>query len=157
MQLTKHHGLGNDFLVLLDLEGTTPIDAGLAQAVCDRRRGVGADGLIRVSPGSGGTDVAMTLLNSDGGRAEMSGNGIRCLAHALARSQGVERATYDITTDAGPRRVEIELSDGGRTAWSTADMGVLRAAPARDPGLGAEASMGVDVGNPHLVARFRDE
>src|SRR5690606_15498015 len=49
MRLTKHHGLGNDFLVLLDLDGTQPIDEDIARAVCDRHRGVGADGLIRVT------------------------------------------------------------------------------------------------------------
>ena len=83
MRLTKHHGLGNDFLVLLDLEGTQPVTPELAVALCDRRTGVGADGLIRVTAGQGEADVAMLLLNADGSEAEMSGNGIRCLAQAV--------------------------------------------------------------------------
>ncbi|MDP9386895.1 MAG: diaminopimelate epimerase, partial [Actinomycetota bacterium] len=83
LTLTKHHGLGNDFLVLVDLEGRHPVDAGLARALCDRHRGVGADGVIRVTAGTEGADVTMQLRNADGGLAEMSGNGIRCLAQAV--------------------------------------------------------------------------
>ena len=51
MRLTKHHGLGNDFLVLLDMDGTRPVTGATARALCDRHRGVGADGLLRVTPG----------------------------------------------------------------------------------------------------------
>ena len=50
MQLTKHHGLGNDFLVLLDVAGNQPVDEALARALCDRHRGIGADGIMRVIP-----------------------------------------------------------------------------------------------------------
>ena len=80
MRLTKHHGLGNDFLVLLDLDGVRPVSAADAVALCDRRHGIGADGLIRATAGTDGADVTMRLLNADGSAAEMSGNGIRCLA-----------------------------------------------------------------------------
>src|SRR5207248_7462585 len=81
MRLSKYHGLGNDFLVLVDLDGRHAgvVDGALAVRLCDRHRGVGADGLIRVSRGEG-ADVVMELWNADGSRAEMSGNGIRCLA-----------------------------------------------------------------------------
>ena len=54
MRLTKHHGLGNDFLVLLDLDGTSPVSPADAVALCDRRTGVGADGLLRVTAASTG-------------------------------------------------------------------------------------------------------
>ncbi|MEJ7583502.1 MAG: tRNA (adenosine(37)-N6)-dimethylallyltransferase MiaA [Acidimicrobiales bacterium] len=81
LRLTKHHGLGNDFLVLLDQPG----DAALARRVCDRRRGLGADGLvIATTGGPDGADLTMVVYNADGSRAEMSGNGIRCLAQAEA-------------------------------------------------------------------------
>ena len=50
MRLTKHHGLGNDFLVLLDPDASHPVDADLARALCDRHTGIGADGLIRATP-----------------------------------------------------------------------------------------------------------
>ena len=49
MRLTKHHGLGNDFLVVLDADGTSPVDAAGVRALCDRHRGIGADGLIRAT------------------------------------------------------------------------------------------------------------
>ena len=54
MRLTKHHGLGNDFLVVLDPDASHPLDAGLARALCDRHTGVGADGILRATPAAGG-------------------------------------------------------------------------------------------------------
>ena len=66
MRLTKHHGLGNDFLVLLDLDGTRPVSPEEAAALCDRRTGLGADGLLRATAGTDGADVTMELLNADG-------------------------------------------------------------------------------------------
>ena len=54
MRLTKHHGLGNDFLVLLDLDGTRPVSPEDAAALCDRRTGLGADGLLRATAGTDG-------------------------------------------------------------------------------------------------------
>src|SRR3546814_20791399 len=86
MRHTKHHDLGNDFLVLLDLDGIRPVSPQDAVALCDRRRGIGADGLMRVTAGTEGTDgadVTMRLLNAHGSVAEMSGPGIRSLAPAV--------------------------------------------------------------------------
>jgi len=77
MRLTKHHGLGNDFLVVLDLDGTHPVGPADAVALCHRRTGIGADGLLHVTAAAGDADVSMALFNADGSRAEMSGNGIR--------------------------------------------------------------------------------
>src|SRR5262245_21835303 len=86
MRLTKHHGLANDFLVLLDPDASPPLDPALARALCARHTGIGADGIIRAVPATDGgpARVVMELRNADGSRAEMSGNGIRCLAQALA-------------------------------------------------------------------------
>ena len=86
MRLTKHHGLGNDFLVLLDLDDSHPVSPEMAVALCDRRTGLGADGLLRATPGTRGADVTMELFNADGSVAEMSGNGVRCLAQAVFQS-----------------------------------------------------------------------
>src|SRR5437899_11516611 len=83
MQLRKYQAVGNDFLLLLDLEDQWPIDEARVRAVCDRRRGVGADGVIRLTPGNDGADVTFELRNSDGSPAETSGNGLRCVARAL--------------------------------------------------------------------------
>src|SRR5579885_265720 len=102
LHLTKHHGLGNDFLVLLDPPAGLDA-AGLARRVCDRRRGIGADGLLLAQPGAGGADVTMELRNADGGRAEMSGNGIRCFAQAVWDAGLSSKSPLEIATDAGVR------------------------------------------------------
>ena len=151
MRLQKLHGLGNDFLVLLDLDGDRPIDADLARAVCERRRGIGADGLIHLGPG-----LRMTLLNADGSRAEMSGNGIRCLAHALARSRATSTLAVDIETDAGVRHVAVSPGADERSVMATVAMGPVRPALAPDLHLDAKDTVGADVGNPHVVALYID-
>ncbi|HSH23824.1 MAG TPA: diaminopimelate epimerase [Acidimicrobiales bacterium] len=160
MQLTKHHGLGNDFLVLLDLDATTTIDAELARSLCHRRMGVGADGLIRVSPGTDGADVTMTLRNADGSLAEMSGNGIRCLAQAVARARGAEVLGLTVATGGGRRRVGVAPGPDPLTAWVEVDMGPARPGPGDwlvDVGLDPATKMAtVDLGNPHLVLLVDD-
>ncbi len=80
VRLAKLHATGNDFLVHA---GT--LTGGDATRLCDRHTGVGADGLLLLVPGDDGADCAMVLYNADGGRAEMSGNGMRCLAWVAAR------------------------------------------------------------------------
>jgi diaminopimelate epimerase len=149
VRLTKHHGLGNDFLVLLDPEGTAAVDAGATRALCDRHRGVGADGLIVVGPGRDGADVTMVLRNADGGRAEMSGNGIRCLGQAVALDRGTDRLDLVVATDAGPRALAVAPGADARTAAVRVDMGVAKV----DLFEGAAV---VDVGNPHLVLPRED-
>ena len=159
MQLTKHHGLGNDFLVLVDLELGTPLDSDLARALCDRRRGVGADGLIRVGPAAGQADVTMVLRNADGTRAEMSGNGIRCLGQAVARSRGLDTLDLVVATDAGLRGLEVRPGPHPDTAWVGVDMGPARPGPAVSPLAGvidATKVATVDMGNPHLVLLVDD-
>ncbi len=156
MRLEKYQALGNDFLVLLDLEQRRPVDAETARALCDRRRGVGADGLIRVTPGEPGvSDVTMELYNADGGRAEMSGNGIRCLARAVADAKVVTGGALTVSTDAGVRRVTM-----GPDGELTSDMGTVVVQPDIDQWGdlvdGAGASDLVDVGNPHLVVHVAE-
>lgn len=161
MRLTKHHGVGNDFLVLLDLDDAVAVDADVARTLCDRRRGVGADGFIRVSPGTGGAEVTMTLYNADGSLAEMSGNGIRCLAQALARARGVERLDVPVATGGGRRQVRLTPGADARTAQVEVDMGRPGPGPGPDrvvtAGVGARTKMTtVDLGNPHLVLLVDD-
>ena len=111
MQLTKHHGLGNDFLVLLDLDGARPVSPAEVAALCHRRTGLGADGLLRATSGTAGAQVTMELLNADGSTAEMSGNGIRCLAQAMFQAGLAEPPVLTVATDAGlsprPRRLQL--------------------------------------------------
>ena len=160
MHLTKHHGLGNDFLVLLDLDGTQPMDRATAVALCHRHTGLGADGLIRVTAGRGPAAVAMELFQRDGSVAEMSGNGIRALAQAVARAGMVAGPTFSVETPAGLRTVELRTPTDSAHGVVAVDMGEIR------PGLGTpdnvthelvpKLSAIVDVGNPHLVLLLED-
>ena len=141
LTLTKHHGLGNDFLVLLDTaDRFADAHEAMAVALCDRRTGVGADGLIRLGPG-----LRMHLRNADGSTAEMSGNGIRCLAQAIF-DQGVDGGPdVEIQTDAGPKWVRTNFDGTYTVDMGTATVKELSATS----GVGGRAE--VDTGNPHLV------
>jgi diaminopimelate epimerase len=153
MRLTKHHGLGNDFLVLLDLDGIHPVGPEAAAALCDRRTGVGADGLIRVTAGGTGADVTMILFNADGSRAEMSGNGVRCLAQAVFQAGAAAPPTLRVATDAGVRTVTVVDRTGPRTHRLSVDMGPATLADDQQEWLGDGVlhAARVDLGNPHLV------
>jgi diaminopimelate epimerase len=165
MNLTKHHGLRNDFLVVLDAANPDPVEAGpdLARALCDRRSGLGADGLIHgARPGSDaepGTDVVMHLWNADGSRAEMSGNGIRCLAQAVARAHGQHEALVVAATDAGRRALAVVAGPSSHEVTVRVDMGAVGPGPGT---AGVELPFTVkevgtaDLGNPHLVAWVDD-
>ncbi|MHB8465351.1 MAG: diaminopimelate epimerase [Acidimicrobiales bacterium] len=152
LRLTKHHGLGNDFLVLL--EPPPGVDAAhLARRVCDRHRGIGADGLLIAHPGADGADVTMELRNADGGRAEMSGNGIRCFAQAVWDDGLSDRRDLTVATDAGVRVVRRVAGNGPGHILASVDMGpvkVVADAPVWVAG-SIEAAALVDAGNPHLV------
>src|SRR5437899_2179848 len=119
LRLTKHHGQGNDFLVLLDPEDRQPLDPATARFLCDRRRGVGADGVIRATraePGADGAALTMELRNADGGTAEMSGNGVRCLAQAAVEAGLASPPTFVVRTLAGPRAVTVHPGQDPSTA-----------------------------------------
>ena len=157
MRLTKHHGLGNDFLVLLDFDGTHPVSPEEAVALCHRRIGLGADGLLRVTAGTNGADVTMELHNADGSRAEMSGNGVRCLAQAVFQAGRATPPVLTVATDAGLRTVTVVSEADARTHRMSVDMGqakVVGPEPEWVEGDVLEATR-VDVGNPHLVLRWR--
>ena len=165
LTLTKHHGLGNDFLVLFDDQPLpTPLDAGdLARRLCDRRRGIGADGLIvGVTRPRPGADVGMVLHNADGSRAEMSGNGIRCLAQAWARRAGVATATVDDRHRCRPAGGGGQPRSDDRTILASVVDGRGRADRRRPAGwdaLGCDPGRPVahlSLGNPHAVVAVDD-
>lgn len=153
MRLTKHHGLGNDFLVMVDLAGAHPITPSMALALCHRRHGVGADGLIRVTAGTGGADVTMELLNADGSSAEMSGNGIRCLAQAVFQSSAAPPPVLRVATAAGLRTVTALDPDGVPSQRFAVEMGQAKVGEDEPGHVGGPVlkATRVDVGNPHLV------
>jgi diaminopimelate epimerase len=151
LNLTKHHALGNDFLVYLDVdaEARTPLTADLARSLCARHTGVGADGLIRVGPGRDGADVSFELRNADGSQAEMSGNGMRCLAQAVVDAGLLAGPDMQVATVAGVRAVRIgdETAPGlrqGRVDMGPAKVEILDDGP-------AEQAAEVIIANPHLV------
>jgi diaminopimelate epimerase len=121
--VTKAHAYGNDFLLLEEnAPGTGVADRDPASAVrelCDRHRGIGADGVILFSERPSG--ASMRLFNADGGGSELSGNGLRCLAALLARRQHVAAgATIAIETDAGHKSLELLGCEGVRYRFRAA-------------------------------------
>lgn len=187
-RLTKHHGLGNDFLVHLSTDGPAATDRAVwverAQRWCDRRRGIGADGLliglVDDGPTSGpGVDLEMLLVNADGSIAEMSGNGIRCLAQAAALAglgdRSPEGGVLVIDTDAGVRTVTFQAPSEHlpSTMVASVDMGPAGPGPEADRpvditvddvddataaalALAPLRSATFDLGNPHLVLLVPD-
>jgi diaminopimelate epimerase len=139
-RFAKYEGLGNDFVVI---EGEPDsVSKGDAVRLCDRRLGVGGDGVLVVSP-----TPAMRVINADGSVPEMCGNGIRCVALHLAMARGIERGTIVIATDAGPRACEIVRS--GESASVRVDMGNVRFLGEREVD-GTKLLIG-DAGNPHAI------
>ncbi len=160
--LTKHHGLGNDFLVL---DVAQPVGVGdwaeRARHLCDRRLGVGADGLLLMTR-VGDRRLEMVLHNSDGSRAEMSGNGIRCLVQAAHLADGSPSdAVYVVDTDAGPREVAVVGAPIGATLQLRVDMGTVADLPTPDGWESLQCHPDrpvrhVSLGNPHSVVGVDD-
>jgi diaminopimelate epimerase len=151
MRATKHEGAGNDFLVVLDPDDAIRFSVAQVRLLADRRRGIGADGIIRVGPGRDGCDLSMELHNADGGEAEMSGNGIRCLAQGAVDAGLVSPPRFTVAT-AGGRRT-VDYAPGDEPGWANArvDMGPARLGPDQPQEFDDRRARTVDVGNPHLV------
>jgi diaminopimelate epimerase len=176
LNFSKLHATGNDFLVLVDLEarfgspGRNRLAPSLRAALCDRRRGVGADGLIRLLGGSDGADCEMELTNADGGLAEISGNGLRCLAHVAAKLGLGADGHLVVDTAAGRREMTIRRrAEDGEVDYAEADMGLVMFTPEMIPVLAdspfdLEATVdgvrytgdAAGVGNPHFVVFVDD-
>ncbi len=158
MHVSKLHATGNDFLVTHEDPGAPG-----AAALCDRHRGIGADGLIVLGPGHDGADAAMLLRNADGGVAEMSGNGARCLAW-VAVCDGFAGDLLTVDTGGGRREITLERGSDGSLAAASVDMGPVTFEPTEIP-LSAESAFGLaaeyhgtvydgdaaGIGNPHFV------
>ncbi|PRY30358.1 diaminopimelate epimerase [Umezawaea tangerina] len=154
VEFLKGHGTENDFVLLPDPDGVLDLTEARVRALCDRRRGLGADGVLRVVRPAA-SDVAsaaspwfMDYRNADGSIAEMCGNGVRVFAHYLVEAGLVPAGEFVVGTRGGDKPVVVH-PDGGVTV----DMG-----PARITGEsttktdGVEfTGVGVDVGNPHLA------
>src|SRR4051812_48092016 len=114
-RLFKYHGLGNDFVVLDRRSSGADIDAAASVALCDRRRGVGADGVLVLLPSSRAAE-RMVVHNPDGSVAEMCGNGLRCAAkHLVDRGGAGRRSQLPIDTGAGVLNCRLTY-EGDRVA-----------------------------------------
>lgn len=141
-QFTKMQGLGNDFVVL---EGPEQLSEEDVVALCDRRFGVGADGVLVATKGD---PIRMEYWNSDGSSAEMCGNGLRCVARYAYDKGWAPDRNFAIQTPIGMRGVRV-TEDGVE-----ADMGRPDLIGRRSLG-GIEYEL-VDMGNPHAVAFVDD-
>ncbi len=158
LHLTKHHGAGNDFLVLLDPDDLRPLSSAEVRVLCDRRRGIGADGVLRVTSGRHGAALSMDLHNADGGPAEMSGNGIRCLVQAAVDAGWVTPGPVSVATAGGLRTVNYRAGDRPGRGFGSVDMGGATLGPELDAGAlpvelapSVRFARTVDMGNPHIV------
>jgi diaminopimelate epimerase len=118
MQFTKMNGSGNDFVVVDNRDASLALSPAVIERLCDRHRGVGADGLLAVEPAQAGADFRMRYYNADGGEADMCGNGARCFARFAARCIGGAPEKVSFETPAGLIRatfsgdlVTINMSD----------------------------------------------
>ena len=128
---SKYQGLGNDFILIDNRHSDTPmIEPEEAVIWCDRHFGIGADGIIFVLPGQGGSDYTMRIFNSDGSEPEMCGNGIRCMAKFIAELEGKidTEVTYRIHTLAGIITPEVMIEGDVQV-----DMGEPRLSAAEIP------------------------
>jgi diaminopimelate epimerase len=168
MRFTKAHGTGNDFIVIPDWGDDLEIGDDLVRALCDRRHGIGADGLIRLVPPEGEGDVFMDHRNADGSRPEMCGNGVRVVAKYLVDRDLVDRpgATVNVATRSGVKSIEVERDEDGRVTSATVEMGAPILTPADIPFDSPDSATGkaridvggetvelsaVSMGNPHAV------
>jgi diaminopimelate epimerase len=111
MRFAKYHGTGNDFILIEDLSDEIRLSREQVAALCDRHRGVGADGLIRIAP-DGDADFFMDYSNADGEVAEMCGNGVRCLAKYVYDRSLATATEIDVATRAGLKHLVIDVADG---------------------------------------------
>ncbi|MGH9309879.1 MAG: diaminopimelate epimerase [Vicinamibacterales bacterium] len=149
MNLVKSHAFGNDFLLIEEREIAAAADRrALARAVCDRHRGIGADGLLIYA--WQGPRTSMQLLNADGSPSEISGNGLRCLAAWMAH--GGAGGAIEVDTDAGRKRLELLDRSGGRYTFRAA-MGQPESVQRERIRVGAEEidAVTLRVGNPQCV------
>jgi diaminopimelate epimerase len=121
MRFAKYHGTGNDFVMIEDVSDRIHLDQNTIAALCDRRKGIGADGLIRIAPAQD-ADFFMDYYNAEGEPAEMCGNGIRCLAKYVYERGFTSDTEIDVLTRAGVKHLVLDARDGV-VQTVTVDMG----------------------------------
>jgi diaminopimelate epimerase len=168
----KGHGTENDFVLLPDPDGTVhgDLSAARVRALCDRRAGIGGDGVLRVirtavvgqagagqTVADGGAEWFMDYRNSDGSISEMCGNGVRVFGRHLAEQGLVDPATpVSVATRAGIK--VLTFADGAADGEITVDMGIPKVLEETTVSVGDRhwPALHVDMGNPHAVAFLGD-
>jgi len=163
----KGHGTQNDFVLLPDLDAKLTLTPAVVSALCDRRRGLGADGVLRITTagalfaagvldrvpdGVSADDWYMDYRNADGSTAQMCGNGVRVFAHYLRVSGLDSRNEFVVGSLAGPRPVVLHRVDAANADVSV-EMGKTNTLGEGQAVVGGRTFSGlaVDVGNPHLA------
>jgi len=151
LRFAKYEGLGNDFLIV-DATDEAPFDRAQVAQLCDRHFGVGGDGVLLVMPPTSlGARATMVVLNADGSRPEMCGNGLRCVALHLALQDRAQAVSFIVDTDAGPRLVAVERAD----ARASVSVGMGRGSPEGDLchafGGATLTFSRISMGNPHAI------
>ncbi len=155
LRFWKWEGLGNDFVLVVTPQGPPEGASILARQVCSRHYGVGADGLIFLTPQAGGP--AMEIYNADGSLASMCGNGLRCLAALARRQELCAEEAFTVSTRSGPRPVRVLA---GPDPWVVqVDMGLPQ--PLEGPeflmlGETVRPCATLSMGNPHRVVFVED-
>ena len=167
MIFAKGHGTQNDFVLLPDLDAKLTLTPAVVAALCDRRRGLGADGVLRVTTAGAvlaagvldrvpdgviADDCYMDYRNADGSIAQMCGNGARVFAHYLRASGWESRDEFVVGSLAGPRPVVLHHADATNADVSV-DMGKTNTLGEGQAVVGGRTfgGLAVDVGNPHLA------
>jgi diaminopimelate epimerase len=149
----KMNGAGNDFIVIDNRDLEMNLDTETIEALCDRHRGIGADGLLAVEPAEKGADYKFRYYNADGGEAEMCGNGARCFGRFTAHltDEVPDKVTFE--TIAGTLTAEM-IGDDVRIAMSEPKDLRLHT-PTRVSGIDTDVHF-VNTGVPHAVAFVDD-
>ena len=150
LRFAKGHGTGNDFVILSDPEDEIDLSPEMIRTICDRRFGIGGDGLLRLVMRDG--VPFMDFRNADGSTAEMCGNGIRVFARYLVDTRYSSPGEVIIGTRAGDRSLNVSLDGDIVVGMGTATTPLARAIPIVSVGDRAWQSVGVLVPNPHAVA-----
>lgn len=170
MKFTKMHGLGNDFVVVAEFSSVPEGISLLAQQVCDRHFGIGADGLVLVLPHAGDADFAMRIFNADGTEAEQCGNAVRCVAKYVFDKGLTEKTEVLLETRIGVQKLQLFV-EAGQVSQVTVDMGEPTLAGTKIPTMvdselvvnhpvavsgGEYPFTAVSMGNPHAVIFVED-
>lgn len=141
MQFSKMHALGNDYIVM----ETENFDLSKIPWICDRRRGIGADGVLLVES-SEICDFRMKIYNADGSRAQMCGNGIRCFAKYVYDKGLTSKTNLTIETDTGIRSVQLFIENEKKSSAR-----VYMGRPTLYKEEGKYTTQTISLGNEHLV------